>query len=97
VWELVLGGAFRPLLLTDAKLYGTWDAGGVDWAARIDEWVASEPDLGSDLHTLAGWPVRRLFAHGRPALADDRLIRIPDLEEMPGGTPAEAARPTLTP
>ena len=64
VWELVLGGPFRPLLLTDAKLYGTWDAGGVDWVARVDEWVAGEPDLGSDLHTLAGWPVRRLFAHG---------------------------------
>jgi len=97
VWELVLGGRFRPLLLTDAKLYGTWDAGGVDWAARIDEWVAREPDVGSDLHTLAGWPVRRLFAHGRPALADDRLVRIPDLEDMPGGTPAEAAGPIPTP
>ena len=89
VWELVLGGAFRPLLLTDAKLYGTWDAGGIDWAARIDEWVAGEPDLGSDMHTLAGWPVRRLFSHGRPAPADDRLVRIPDLEDMPGGARAE--------
>ena len=97
VWELVLGGQFRPLLLTDAKLYGTWDAGDIDWAARIDEWVAGEPDLGTDLHTLAGWPVRRLFAHGRPALAEDRLVRIPDLEDMPGGAPAEAASPAPTP
>ena len=97
VWELVLGGAFRPLLLTDAKLYGTWDAGGIDWAARIDEWVAGEPNLGIDMHTLAGWPVRRVFAHGRPALAADRLVRIPDLEDMSGGATAEAASPAPTP
>jgi len=97
VWELVLGGAFRPLLLTDAKLYGTWDAGDVDWVGRVDEWVASEPDLGSDLHTLAGWPVRRLFAHDRTAPAEYRLVRIPNLEDMPGRTAAEAGSPTPIP
>ncbi len=66
VWELVLGGAFVPLCITGSKLYGTWDGGAVDWVAGIDEWVAREPDLGHDVHTLAGWPVRRIFAAGRP-------------------------------
>ncbi len=62
VWELVLGRAgFVPLCLTAHKLYGTWDAGGIDWPGAIDEWVAREPDLGSEVHTVAGWPVRRLF------------------------------------
>lgn len=97
VWELVLGGSFRPLLLTDAKLYGTWDAGGIDWAARLDEWVAAEPDLGSDRHTLAGWPVRRLFARESPSVSEDRLVRVPDLEDMPGGAPAEVPGPSPTP
>jgi len=90
VWELVLGGEFRPFCLTDAKLYGTWDAGGVDWAERVDEWVAREPDVGSDMHTLAGWPVRRLFELGRPRVREDGFVRIPDLEDMPAGAPAPA-------
>ena len=93
----MLGGSFRPLLLTDAKLYGTWDAGGIDWADRLDEWVAAEPDLGSDRHTLAGWPVRRLFAGESPSASEDRLVRVPDLEEMPGGAPAEAPGPSPSP
>ena len=84
VWELVLGGKFTPLWLTGDKLYGTWDPGRVDWTAGIDEWVAREPDLGSELHTLAGWPVRRLFTLGRPPVSAERLVRIPDLDDQPG-------------
>jgi hypothetical protein len=86
VWELVLSGDFVPLCVTPSSLYGTWDggAGGVDWAAGIDQWVAGQSDVGSDLHTLAGWPVRRLFSMGRPPVQRERLVRIPDLEDMPG-------------
>ncbi len=95
VWELVLSGQFVPLCLTEAKLYGTWDPGGIDWAAGIDEWVARETDVGSEMHTLAGWPVRRLFALDRPQVDADKLVRIPDLEELPGGASAgEQTGPT---
>jgi hypothetical protein len=93
VWELVLGGEFAPLCITEGKLYGTWDHDAVGWAlAGIDDWVEGTPNLGKDMHTLAGWPVRRVFALGRPPVNPDHLVRIPDLEEMPGpgdeGSPA---------
>ncbi len=84
VWELVLGGAFVPLCITGSKLYGTWDGSALDWVAGIDEWVAREPDLGTDLHTLAGWPVRRLYAVGRPPVSQSHMVRIPDLDDMGG-------------
>ncbi len=89
-WELVLSGEFVPFCLTDAKLYGTWDQRGIDWAAGIDEWVEREPDLGSEVHTLAGWPVRRLFTLTRPTVTAEQLVRIPDLEDLPGGSRAGA-------
>jgi len=97
VWELVLGREFTPLCLTGGKLYGTWDAGGVDWSARIDEWVSQERDLGSEIHTLAGWPVRRVFAHERPPVPAEKLVRIPDLEDLPGGASAGEKRPNPSP
>jgi hypothetical protein len=54
--------------------------------------VERTPNLWKDMHTLAGWPVRRVFALGRPPVNPDHLVRIPDLEEMPGpgdeGSPA---------
>ena len=85
VWELVLGGEFVPLCLTESKLYGTWDHDAVAWAtAGIDDWVDGRPDLGKDIHTLAGWAVRRIFALDRPPVHADFLVRIPDLDAMPG-------------
>jgi len=85
VWELVLSGEFVPLWLTEAKLYGTWDMGDIDWPAAIETWVARHEDLGFDTHTLAGWPVRRLFTMPGPVADLGNLVRIPDLEDMPGG------------
>ena len=84
VWELVLSGTFVPFCLTESKLYGTWDGDAADWVASIDEWVAGQSDLGIDFNTLAGWPVRRVFALDRPGVDPERLVRIPDLAEMPG-------------
>ena len=85
VWELVLSGEFVPLCITEGTLYGTWDREAAGWALTgMDDWVEATPDLGEDIHTLAGWPVRRLFALHRPPVNPDRLVRIPDLEEMPG-------------
>lgn len=93
VWELVLAGDFVPFCLTQQKLYGTWDAGadsGVDWPAAIDAWVESQPDLGSEIHTLVGHPVRRLFTVSQPRRGHDdddaaaplELTTIPDREEI---------------
>ena len=62
VWELVLDGAFVPLCLTADKLYGTWDDGDIDWVWEIGGWVTGERDLGNEMHTLAGRPIRRLFS-----------------------------------
>jgi hypothetical protein len=82
VWELVLRGGFVPLCLTESKLYGTWDGDAFDWMAGIDEWVNGRPDIGVGIHTLSGWPVRRVFAFERPPVGAERLVRIPDLEVM---------------
>ncbi len=82
VWELVLAGEFVPLCLTQQKLYGTWDAGGIDWPAALDAWVLREPDLGSEIHTLAGWPVRRLFSVTRRNGTVLDLTTIPDRDEI---------------
>ncbi len=82
VWELVLGGRFAPLCLTRDKLYGTWDAGGVDWTAALDAWVEREPEVGSEIVTLAGWPVRRLFALPRHAGGVPDLMVVPELGEL---------------
>lgn len=84
VWELVLSGEFVPLCITASKLYGTWDGSALDWVAGIDEWVAREPDLGTEVHTLAGWPVRRIYAAGRPTVSQSHLVRIPDLDGTHG-------------
>jgi hypothetical protein len=93
VWELVLGGVFVPLCITEGKLYGTWDGAALDWVAGIDGWVDREPDLGADVHTLAGWPVRRIFALGRPPMNQRYVVRIPDLEDMPGAADAAGEAP----
>jgi hypothetical protein len=82
VWELVLGGRFVPFCLTQHKLYGTWDAGGVNWLGAVDEWVARQPDVGSERHTLAGVPVRRLYAAPPPAVEPSDLVRIPGSDEL---------------
>ena len=70
------------MCLTGDKLYGFWDAGGIEWAAAIDEWVAREPDVGSELHTLAGHPVRRLFATPPHVGEVPNLITVPGREEL---------------
>lgn len=89
MWELVLSGELVPLCLTEGKLYGTWDGAALDWLGGIDDWVAGQPDLGIEVHTLAGWPVRRIFAQPRPPMKLSHVVRIPDLEAMPGaGKPA---------
>ncbi len=81
IWELVLSGAFVPICLTDAKLYGTWDGDALDWAGRIDEWVAAQPDVRSEIHTLADWPVRRLVE--RPVVRPPaRHVTLPSIEEL---------------
>jgi hypothetical protein len=82
VWELVLSDGFVPLCITESKLYGTWEGNALDWLAGIDDWVASRPDVGTDIHTLTGSPVRRVFALDRPRVDPERLVRIPDLEAM---------------
>jgi hypothetical protein len=83
VWEQVLRGAFVPLCLTEGKLYGTWEGDALNWGQAIDDWVDGQPDLGKDIHTLAGWPVRRIFTLGRSPVPTDLLVRIPDLDDLP--------------
>jgi predicted O-methyltransferase YrrM len=96
VWELVLSGSFVPLCITEGKLYGTWDGAALDWVAAIDGWVERAPDLGTDIHTLAGWPVRRIFTLGRPPMNQTHVVRIPDFEDMPGADDAASESPSLS-
>jgi len=52
--------------------------------------VDGRPDLGKDIHTLAGWAVRRIFTLDRPAVHADFVVRIPDLDAMPGAEDEES-------
>jgi hypothetical protein len=81
VWEEVLSGRFVPLCLTSAKLYGTWDLQSVDWQNQIDSWVTRQPDVECEIHTLNGWPVRRLYSVPRP-LAFGDVDPVPSLEGL---------------
>lgn len=82
IWEEVLRGRFVPLCLTDAKLYGTWDGRVADWRDEIDDWVARNGDVECEIHTLGGWPVRRLYLVPQPSLAPEHALAIPSLEEL---------------
>lgn len=80
VRDLVLAGdAFVPLLVTGAKLYGTWDPEVPAWMRHLDEWSASMPDLASETHTFAGREVRRLVEIERSRQGARNL---PSLEEL---------------
>ena len=94
VWELVLGGEFVPLCITESKLYGTWDHDAVAWVtAGIEDRVDGRPDLGKDIHTLAGWAVRWIFALERPRVNADFVVRTPDLVRC--REPRTRSRPPL--
>jgi hypothetical protein len=84
VWEEVLSGRFVPLCLTEAKLYGSWDPQAIDWRLDLDEWVARNPDVECEMHTLSGWAVRRVYAVPRPPIAADSVTRVPSLDELEG-------------
>ena len=68
VWQEVLGGHFAPLCMTEAKLYGTWDIPNAQsWQVKLDRWAKDTPDVIAEIHTLAGWPVRRFTMEPVPA------------------------------
>lgn len=93
-WELVADTGFVPLMLTDAKLYGSFDAGAIRWTDHIDRWIESTPGLEAEIHTLGGTPVRRLLEVASERPAAKNLTRLPTLEELeppPVAAPAPAA------
>ncbi len=94
IWEEVLSGRFVPLLLTAAKLYGTWDGGIVDWRAEFDRWVGSSTVLACETHTLAGWPVRRLHDVPTPGGSAPAGGGIPSLAGLETALPAVSVTPT---
>jgi hypothetical protein len=93
VWEEVLSGNFVPLCLTDAMLCGTWDPRGIDWHNAIHGWAGRNPEVEGEVHSLAGWPVRRLVAVPRPTVASQGMRQIPSLEELDGAD--ELKTPTV--
>ncbi len=84
VWEEVLNGKLVPICLTDTMLCGTWDPGGIDWDDAIHAWADRNPEVGSEVHSLAGWPAVRLVVVPRPTMESQAMRRIPSLEELDG-------------
>ena len=82
VWEEVLSGRFVPLCLTPAKLYGSWDPQVAQWLAELDEWISVTDAVECEIHTLAGWPVRRLSSVPRAAVPQEVLRTVPSLEDL---------------
>lgn len=59
-WAAVEGG-LRPLLLTENKFYGTWDARS-PWPERIEGWAARS-GAEHEIQRIAGHRVVRLWQH----------------------------------
>ncbi len=81
VWELVLGGEFVPLCITESKLYGTWDHDAVAWVtAGIDDWVDGPAGPGEG-HPHPGRMGRAGGSSRSTALrcTPTSVVRIPDL------------------
>jgi hypothetical protein len=97
IWEAVLGGRLKPICITDAKLYGTWDEDPKPWTEAVREWAQAQPDLGCEMHLLAGWSVARIFLHGSPGPGIDPGVLVPldPLEAPAEPAPAQVTRPRL--
>jgi SAM-dependent methyltransferase len=78
IWEEYVRGEFIPLCLTQSKMYGTWDRGGLT-ADAVDEWAQRQPDVDiSEKHQLGRYDVRRYSLKPPPvttAQAADPLWR----------------------
>jgi hypothetical protein len=82
IWEAVLGGRMKPICITEAKLYGTWDEDPTPWTHAVREWAESQPDLGCEMHLLVGRSVPRIFPHALPRAGNltGVLVRLDPLD-----------------
>jgi hypothetical protein len=59
IWEEYLRGEMRALMVTDGKLYATWDDDGL-FPSDFEAWAVGQSDIDiSSPHVLAGREVRR--------------------------------------
>jgi hypothetical protein len=93
IWEAVLGRRLKPICITEAKLYGTWDEDPAPWSRAIREWAESQPDIGCEMHLLAGWSVPRIFPQATPREGNVAGVLVPlePLNPPPGSAAASAA------
>jgi len=86
-WEAVSNGTFRPICLTDAKLYATFQEDDGLFASELESWARNQPDLSVEVHELAGWKVPRIFARpadpGKVAIRASRLSSLEPVGAFP--------------
>jgi hypothetical protein len=94
IWEAVLGGRLKPICLTEAKLYGTWDEDPNPWREAVREWAEAQPDLGCEMHLLAGGSVPRIFPQAAPGpgVVPGVLVQLDPLDAPADRAPAEVMR-----
>jgi hypothetical protein len=102
IWEAVLGGRMKPICLTDAKLYATWDEDPKPWTDAVRAWAKAQPDLVCQIRLLAGFDVARIVSHGSPGLGQASpppglvpgvLVPLEPLDAPADQTRAELTRP----
>jgi hypothetical protein len=82
-WEEVLDtDTFLPLVMTDTKLYGTWDPEVAHWMAGIDEWAETTSDIAIETVMRSGHKVRRVVELEQSRPPAENLIALPSLEEL---------------
>lgn len=72
VWQQVLTGGLVPCALTDAKLYGTWDAERAgDYRDALVARAERVPGARVDEHRMLGYSVPRIVPRPAPAAWSD--------------------------
>jgi hypothetical protein len=90
-WEAVANGILKPICLTDAKLYASFDRDDDRISSELDSWAASQSDLIVEYHELAGWKVPRVLP--RPTDPHTAAIRRSRLSSLGPATPLHEAEP----
>lgn len=80
VWEQVLRGGLVPMVLTDAKMYATWDAArAAGYQDALVTLAAGRPGTRVDEHSLLGRTVARIVPRPPPAAWQPELRSMPSV------------------
>ena len=83
----------KPICITDAKLYATWDEDQKPLTRAVQEWAEAQPDLGCEMHLLAGQSVPRIFPSDSPPPPSGQGVLVPLEPLEPPAAPAQVPQP----